>query len=134
MIDRLMDPRQSGVYRIPRRGWAAAGVRAVQVDLGQAPDKAALLAAFARELGFPDWFGSNWDALEDCLTDLSWLEPGEVVLILEGSEALPPDDLGVLIDVLSACAEHWQARGRPFFALFAGGPATLPELGAEPGA
>jgi hypothetical protein len=84
----------------------------------------------AQALGFPGWFGGNWDALEDCLGDLSW-RPGEGhVLLLRGHGELPPDELGVLLEVLSASAAFWAERGRPFFAVFID-PAhalALPEL------
>jgi RNAse (barnase) inhibitor barstar len=33
-------------------------------------DKASVLEAFARDLGLPDWFGRNYDALVDALRDL----------------------------------------------------------------
>jgi hypothetical protein len=75
-----------------------------------------LLKNLAVALGFPDWFGHNWDALEDCLTDLSWREATAHVLLIE--EAKPGDDLGVLIDILRSSAESWAARGKPFFAIF----------------
>ena len=35
------------------------------------PDKAASIAAFARALALPDWFGGNLDALADALQDLA---------------------------------------------------------------
>ncbi len=44
-------------------------------------DKAEFYDAVAATLGFPDWFGHNLDALADCLRDLSWLGPGEHVLV-----------------------------------------------------
>ena len=52
---------------------AARGTRldVARVDLAGARDKEALLERLATALDFPDWFGGNWDALEDCLTDLS---------------------------------------------------------------
>ena len=37
------------------------------------------------ELGFPDWYGCNLDALYDCLTAISQ----ETVLTLAGFQALP---------------------------------------------
>lgn len=40
-----------------------------------------LFEELAESLRFPDYFGSNWNALEDCTRDLSWLPPGPVVLI-----------------------------------------------------
>lgn len=36
-------------------------------------DKATFLNEFAIKLKFPDYFGFNWDAFADCMTDLAWL-------------------------------------------------------------
>jgi hypothetical protein len=43
-------------------------------------NKEALFATLATQLDFPDYFGRSWDALEECLHDLSWLPPGTVVV------------------------------------------------------
>ncbi|MGW6933148.1 barstar family protein [Lentzea sp. NPDC054927] len=45
-------------------------------------EKNAAIAAIARALDFPDWFGQNLDALYDSLSDLSWLPEGEYVLVV----------------------------------------------------
>ncbi len=38
---------------------------------------------YCNSLNFPDYFGFNWDALYDCLTDLDWIEEYEINLIHE---------------------------------------------------
>ena len=43
--------------------------------------KQKLLAILARRLRFPCYFGRNWDALEECLCDLSWLPADQPVVI-----------------------------------------------------
>jgi hypothetical protein len=43
-------------------------------------NKAALLDELHRRLHFPDYFGDNWDALDECIRDLSWLPPGAVIV------------------------------------------------------
>ena len=61
----------------------------VILDETTAPTKEALHQHLARELNFPDWYGSNLDALFDCLTSLS----EEVSLSLDEvtlAEALGP--------------------------------------------
>jgi hypothetical protein len=123
LTQRLTDAARSGAYRAPRVDEivdAARGTRLdlARVDLGAAPDKEALLERLAQALAFPAWFGGNWDALEDCLTDLSWRAGEGHVFLLEGHGELPADDLGVLIDVLATVAEYWAGRGKPFFAVF----------------
>ncbi|MET8562991.1 barstar family protein [Streptomyces flaveolus] len=48
----------------------------VALDLDGVTDKAGLMDRAARALSLPDWFGRNWDALADSLSDPSvW--PGE---------------------------------------------------------
>jgi hypothetical protein len=43
-------------------------------------DKELLLRLIAAALNFPGYFGFNWDALDECLGDLSWIGPGDVVI------------------------------------------------------
>jgi hypothetical protein len=51
--------------------------RAVRIGRG-IKSKQAILAIYAQSLQLPDYFGWNWDALEECLRDLSWLAgPGD---------------------------------------------------------
>jgi hypothetical protein len=138
LAQRFLDPEKSGVYRVsgagvPRTAAREAGLALLEVSLDGVADKDALLRQFAASLGFPDWFGGNWDALEDCLTDLSWHAAAGFVLLLPGADtlaALHADDYGVLIDVLASCAQYWRERGVPFFAVCddPGGALVLPAL------
>jgi hypothetical protein len=123
--------KRPGVYRAARAAdvlRSAKGLRVARIDLAAVKDKTGLLQAVARALEFPAWFGGNWDALEDCLTDLSWHEAKGHVLLIEGANALPQDDLGVFRDVLESAAAYWKERAGPFFAVFVGGDASLPEF------
>ena len=133
LLQRLSDASRSGVYRAPRADEVldavqGSALRVARIALEGAQGKAALMERIARALGFPEWFGGNWDALEDCLTDLSWLDGGGHVLIFEGAQGMAADESGVLADILASAASYWSGRGRPFFAVFVGGAATIPEL------
>ena len=126
---RLSDASRSGVYRVLRTEAIEDAVRGSRlnygrVDLSGARGKDAMLERIAGALAFPDWFGGNWDALEDCLIDLSWRAAEGHVLVFTGAE--PGDETGVLIDVLASSAEFWAARGRPFFAAFVDPQGALP--------
>jgi len=130
LLERLRDPVRSGVYRATKSDAIDEVLPgAAQIDLkgGDA------LRAIAKALRFPDWFGGNWDALEDCLGDLSWRPGDGHVLVFRNWQALPGDDLGALIDVLRSSAEFWQGRGKPFFAVLIDPQArlTLPLLHRE---
>jgi len=123
LTQRLNDAARSGVYRAAGADEIEDAVRGTRLDLARVAlegieDKEALLARLGEALGFPDWFGANWDALEDCLGDLSWRPGNGHVLLFAGGAALPADDLGILLDVLKAAAAFWAERGRPFFAVF----------------
>jgi len=115
LLERLLDASRSGVYRAARADEIVDAASGGELRLARIAyaEKDALLKSIAGALEFPDWFGGNWDALEDCLSDL----PGTGhVLLFE--QPKPGDDLGVLIDVLRSSAEHRAARRKPFFAVF----------------
>jgi RNAse (barnase) inhibitor barstar len=91
---------------------------------------AGLLTEFARALDFPDYFGHNWDALEECLADLEWLPAkGYILLITDAAQALPDDEeeYETFLEILRDAGETWgngQAgmgarRATPFHVLFA---------------
>ena len=121
LLERLKDPARSGTYRSSRREPVAEALRGSRLDAATVSFKGAggkdgMLKALAQGFAFPEWFGGNWDALEDCLTDLSWRPADGHVLLLEDFSL--SDELGILIDVLASSAEFWAARGKPFFAVF----------------
>ena len=131
LAQRLNDASRSGVYRASRADEIADAVRGTALDLARIDAGKGGFEPIARALRFPAWFGRNWDALEDCLGDLSWRAGSGHVLVFD---AFPRgDELGVLLDVLRSTAEFWAGRSRPFFAVFVdpGRELSLPDLFRE---
>lgn len=67
-----------------------------------------LFGALRHQLRLPDYFGENWDALSDCLRDLSWIKARRVIV---AHEDLPPLDSASLfsyLDVLADAVQDWK--------------------------
>jgi RNAse (barnase) inhibitor barstar len=88
-----------------------------------------LLIECARALDFPDYFGHNWDALEECLVDLEWLPAiGYILLFTDAVHVLPNDEAEyeTFLEILRDAGEAWASgqagmRARcavPFHVLF----------------
>lgn len=104
------------------------------LDLAQARDKDDLLAALAIALKLPEWFGHNWDALVDCLCDLSWKPAPGYVLFVEGYDALRAalaGDFDTVVEIFAEVADYWREEDVPFWTLLtppADGKPFLPPL------
>lgn len=85
-------------------GARVAGWSSAVLDTADGPDKPELMSRLASALSLPDWFGRNWDALADCLTEVG--SPPGVLLVWTGSADLVPSLSGVLDDVLRERAEQ----------------------------
>ena len=76
--------------------------------------KEKLLAVLADKLRVPRYFGWNWDALEECLRDLSWLPADQPVVLVH--EDLPfgagGENRDVYLAIMRGAAEYW-ARENP---------------------
>jgi len=74
--------------------------------------KSALLKALASMLMLPAYFGSNWDALFDCLRDFGWIEEHDIVLIHQDLPILPRRELSIYLRILRDAALDWRS-GEP---------------------
>jgi len=91
-----------------------------RVNLAQVTDKDAFLEVVGQALSFPEWYGRNWDALADCLTDLSWMAADGYVIVLEHSDAFAqaaPADFAMALSIFQAAADTWREDGVPFWTL-----------------
>jgi RNAse (barnase) inhibitor barstar len=129
LVETLSDLGAAGVYQLaePVSSIEAAAQEHEyamwQIDCSGVASKAALLRAIAETLAFPDWFGENWDALEDCLTDLSWHDAPGYVIVLENCGPLSrtdPEAFETALEIFDSAAEYWYDEDVPFWVFVAG--------------
>jgi hypothetical protein len=71
--------------------------------------KRKLMRVLAEQLSFPPYFGHNWDALEECLKDLSWLPAGELQIWHSDLPLTPAsEERQTYLRILQAVAAKWQ--------------------------
>ena len=94
--------------------YRAEGALVVRIP-AKAKGKENLLSVLAAKLRFPSYFGHNWDALEECLRDLSWLSEQPRVVIVH--EAFPfsaaGDSLATYQSILADAVAVHRQRGTP---------------------
>lgn len=123
----LRDLARCGVYHTPPKDMpdllAAAdksGFAIFCVDLSAVRDKSALFERLAAALELPTWFGHNWDALADCLGDLSWRPADGYLILLEhcdGIRASHGADFATALQVFAAASDAWRDERVPFWVL-----------------
>jgi len=115
---------RTSVQRLVLNDERVAGLRALAESLGYSVfdadligchDKAGLLERLGRAMAFPDWFGGNWDAWFDCLTDLGWHPPapGYVLVVRRalGMNRTAPETLDTALAIVEDAARVWSDRG-----------------------
>lgn len=123
----LVEPTRARAFFIDARDvppmlatGASMDFAVARIDLAGCRDKADALARIGKALQFPGWFGANWDALADCLGDLSWLLAPGFLLVLEHSgewRAADADNFDTLLAILNEAALEWRERNVAFWAL-----------------
>jgi hypothetical protein len=140
LLQLFADHDRAGIYQTTMAAdeiIAAAktvGLQVFRLNLIGVRGKGGLLDRFAKVLRFPKHFGKNWDALNDCLTDLAWLGGNDLILLVTGTRDFAEQneaDFFTALALLRAAADHWQSQQRPFWVVIkteAGTELELPTL------
>ena len=73
-----------------------------------------LFTEIAEKLKFPDYFGKNRNAFDECLQDLDWLDSGSIkILITDFNEILKddhPEEKNIFIACLTDADIFWKTE------------------------
>ncbi len=128
MNDQLFEStEESGVYYLlPAHQGSAVdaaqkkGLLVLTVEIAARANKDQALEQLGAALHFPTWYGANFDALFDCLTDPDWQPARGHVIMIKGVielRATNPDDFATLIEVFEAATEARREAASPFWVL-----------------
>lgn len=95
----------------------SGAVVVARLDGGKMSTADEVFEQFSDALDFPAYFGWNWNALFDCLSDLSWRPADSYLIIVEHAEEILLDkkeEFSTLFSILSRSAREWaDPLGRP---------------------
>jgi RNAse (barnase) inhibitor barstar len=80
-------------------------------------DEPHLFDELAAALQFPYYFGENWNAVWDCITDLNWLKGSSFLLVFDSAEHLLSEserEFKFLIEVLRDAHDRWHRETADF--------------------
>jgi RNAse (barnase) inhibitor barstar len=129
--DIFSDFRASGVFRLEgdistkklEETIKQGGLAFFLLDGTKIHNKEQFLKEAAERLQFPDYFGANWDAFEDCLTDMSWHEADGYVILYDNFEAFAehsPDQFHTALEIFKQSTEFWRDRKKALLVLVRG--------------
>ncbi len=108
-----------------------ADLRILKANIVRPTSTQDVLLQLGSALEFPNWYGANFDALYDCLTDPDWQPAKGHVLFINGItrlRAAHPVDFATLIEVLQAAAEDRRKTPAPFWVLIDAPARGIPTL------
>lgn len=77
-----------------------------------------LFEGLAKAFDFPNYFGKNWNALNDCLNDFSWIVERNIALVHTSITDLSDEILEIYVDILISAIESWNEDKEHKFAVF----------------
>jgi RNAse (barnase) inhibitor barstar len=116
----------SGVYGVEKRSNVRQtkkaalinGLDYICIDLKNSLDKSSFLKTVADALQFPAYFGMNWDALSDFLTDLSWKKAIGCVIVFISFNTIYENmaaDVKIIKNIFESTALYWKQNKVQFY-------------------
>jgi len=86
------------------------------IDGNKCKSRNKLWKEISKTMSFPSYCGQNWDAIEECLTDLEWLPCEGWILVFTNAINIlikeKPTELNILLDMLNDVGNEW-SQPRP---------------------
>jgi len=131
MLADLLEENRGGVWYLPEPVEAKSvqalakrnGFAYFHIDGKNIARKEQLLNHVATALHFPGDFGHNWDALEECLTDMDWVDADGYLIYYEHIEGLQGagDQFDTFVEILRDAVQSWKEDDSAMIVLLAGG-------------
>lgn len=133
-LESLLEENRGGVWFLPSHVEPKAiqalakraGFAFFHIEGKNITRKEQLMNAVATALHFPKHFGNNWDALEECLTDLEWVDADGYVIYFDHIDGLletHPDQFETLVEILRDAVKAWKEDGAAMVVLLSGSKA-----------
>ena len=82
--------------------------KSIVINIDTIESKQQILDIYKNELNFPDYFGNNWDAFNDCMRSLTELVEPEYIYVYHSSQiGADRDILKIYIDILCSLSVYW---------------------------
>ena len=143
-LEAILERGKGGIWFLPahmdpaavRKAAKEAGFAFFHIDGKTIARKEQLLNHMATTMGFPKEFGHNWDALEDHLTDLDWVDGDGSLIYYDHIDALltaHPDQFETLVEILRDAVSSWKEDGTAMVVLLSGAkaPKGVAKVGAK---
>lgn len=118
----------TGLMRAAQRQGFFAGL----IDGQMVTDKPSFLKSAGQALGFPGYYGRNWDAFEECVTDMSWANSAAgYVLIYDDPKpfaSASPREWEKALTILGSAVVYWTEKDKAFYVLLRHTRGAAPEL------
>jgi len=103
--------------------------RVFHLDGHKASSRERFLTEAGRVMQFPDYYGMNWDAFDECVRDLSWLPAHGYVVLFDHFDQLAQSDPAAWDTVRESfhfAIEEWRDERIPFYVLLRGSASAAP--------
>lgn len=86
---------------------------ALSVRISRVSSEDELFAVLAVALKIPDYFGYNWNALDECLHDLWWINDNDIFFLHDDClEHVSRESKLIYLGILMNCIRNWRSTGQ----------------------
>ncbi|MEH2445895.1 MAG: barstar family protein [Nostoc sp.] len=104
---------KQGIREAVERIAAEPGTKVFYLDGKKINSKETFLSKAAEAMQFPRYFGFNWDAFDECITDLTWCPAERYLIFYDDADIFAqaePTQYQIALDILNSAKEYWEAN------------------------